>query len=368
MGQEQSTNEKTQEYKQFLLFYSQEREAIHPQFGTIKLFTHIQTNEQICLKKYFTKSEKEFSNLVAHLRQRNTFEQDNLLKILAIHQQDQIKICSDQSQITIIIQYYQENLSNEMSIRKLNNKPYNEGHIWILLQQIIDPCTYLSERNIVHGDIKPSTLYLDENGCIKIAECCMLNDGINGYQKMILSQDKAYLSPILLQQYKELIMSPIHDEQKSDIYSLGLTALSVILMEEVYDCFDYIQGIVLTDKLESKFIRIKQLGYSQILIEFIKQLLLFDEQQRPSWQMLKDFIDKYREKINNMIPFYQNHLNNQKSPIRQSNQFNKSPLRQNMIYLPLNKSPQQQFQRSQQFNTSRSEAKPKYVQISKENY
>ncbi|CAD8044039.1 unnamed protein product [Paramecium primaurelia] len=368
MGQEQSINEKTQEYKQFLLQYSQEREATHPQFGTIKLFTHIQTNELICLKKYFTKSEKEFSNLVAHLRQRNSFEQTNLLKILAVHKQDQIKICSDQSQIAIIIQYYQENLTNEISIRKINNRPYKEGHIWILLQQIIDPCTYLCERNIFHGDIKPSTLYLDENGCIKLCECSMFKDGLNGYQKMIQSQDKSYLSPILLKQYKELIMVPTHDPYKSDIYSLGLTVLSVILMEEVYDCFDYVDGIVLTHSLEQKFIRIKQMGYSQILIEFIKQLLLFDEQERPSWQMLKEFIDKYRDKIYNMIPFYQNQLNNQKSPLRQSNQFNKSPLRQNMIYLPLNKSPQQQFQISQQFNTSRSDTKTKYVQISKENY
>ncbi|CAD8126967.1 unnamed protein product [Paramecium sonneborni] len=368
MGQEQSTNQKTQEYKQFLLQYSQERETIHPQFGTIKLFTHIQTNEQICLKKYFTKSEKELSNLVVHLKKRNSFEQNNLLKILAVHKQDQMKVCSDQSSIAIIIQYYEESLTNEMCIRRLNNKPYNEGHIWILLQQIIDPCTYLSEKNVFHGDIKPSTIYLDENGCIKLSECSLFNDGLNGYQKMIQSQDKSYLSPSLLKQYKELIMSPIHDPYKSDVYSFGLTVLSVILMEEVYDCFDYVDGIVLTDQLEQKFNRIMQMGYSQILIEFIKQLLLLDEQERPSWQMLKDFIDKYRDKIYNMIPFYQNHFQNVKSPIRQSNQFNKSPLRQNMIYLPLNKSPQQQFLRSQQFNTSRSDTKPKYVQISKENY
>lgn len=32
---------------------------------------------------------------------------------------------------------------------------------------------------------------------------------------------------------------PVHDEEKSDIYSLGLTVLSAILTEELYDCFDY---------------------------------------------------------------------------------------------------------------------------------
>ena len=40
-------------------------------------------------------------------------------------------------------------------------------------------------------------------------------------------------------------MTPIHDPYKSDIYSLGLTVLSIILMEEVYDCFDYEDGKVL---------------------------------------------------------------------------------------------------------------------------
>ena len=39
--------------------------------------------------------------------------------------------------------------------------------------------------------------------------------------------------------------SPKHNPYKSDVYSLGLTVLSVILLEEVYDCYDFLNGAIL---------------------------------------------------------------------------------------------------------------------------
>jgi hypothetical protein len=56
---------------------------------------------------------------------------------------------------------------------------------------------------------------------------------------MILSIDKAYLSPILLTAYRNMNFKPNHNEYKSDVFSFGLTLLEVLLSEESYDCMDF---------------------------------------------------------------------------------------------------------------------------------
>lgn len=44
-----------------------------------------------------------------------------------------MKICSGGTSISIVLQHYLETLADEIKLRKNNNKPYTEGHIWILL-------------------------------------------------------------------------------------------------------------------------------------------------------------------------------------------------------------------------------------------
>ncbi|CAD8206968.1 unnamed protein product [Paramecium pentaurelia] len=308
MGADQSdTNEmKTQQqYQMFLLQYSKERESDHNQFGQVKLYNHNQNNTMICIKKLQTKSDTELTQITNHLRKRKIFVHPNLVQLLAVRTCNEQSICSDSSLVIVVSEYFPDTLESELKKRRQPLKRYPESHIWLLIQQIVDPLAFLEEQKQVHGDIQPQNIYLDENGSVKLAEYNYFPGGQHGFQKMLLSKDRAYLSPTLLNNYRNMNFKAQHNEYKSDVFSFGMTLLEVLLLEESYDCMDFQNGCISQHLVDSKLQKVKRSGYSQLLTNFVRELLQIEENARPSWNDLKQVIDQFRDKICNLIPFYQ---------------------------------------------------------------
>ncbi|CAD8200080.1 unnamed protein product [Paramecium octaurelia] len=308
MGADQSNaNEMntSQQYQMFLLSYSKERESDHNQFGLVKLYNHNQNNSMICIKKLQTKSETELTQITNHLRKRKIYVHPNLVQLLAVRTSNEQSICSDSSLVMVISEFFPDTLESELKKRRQPVKRYPESHIWLLIQQIVDPLAFLEDQKQVHGDIQPQNIYLDESGSVKLAEYNYFPGGQNGFQKMLLIKDKAYLSPILLDNYRNMNFKAQHNEYKSDVFSFGMTLLEVLLLEESYDCMDFQNGCIIQNVVDSKLQKVRRLNYSQLLTNFVRELLQIEENLRPSWNDLKQVIDQFRDKIFNLIPFYQ---------------------------------------------------------------
>ncbi|CAD8194405.1 unnamed protein product [Paramecium pentaurelia] len=308
MGADQSdANEmKTQQqYQMFLLQYSKERDSDHNQFGLVKLYNHNQNNSMICIKKFQTKSDTELTQITNHLRKRKIFVHPNLVQLLAVRTSNEQSICSDSSLVMVVSEFFPDTLQSELKKRRQPLKRYPESHIWLLIQQIVDPLAFLEDQKQVHGDIQPQNIYLDETGSVKLAEYNYFPGGQYGFQKMLLSKDRAYLSPILLNNYRNMNFKAQHNEYKSDVFSFGMTLLEVLLLEESYDCMDFQNGCIIQNVIDSKLQKVKISNYSQLLTNFVRELIQIEEKLRPSWNDLKQVIDQFRDKICNLIPFYQ---------------------------------------------------------------
>ena len=105
-----------------------------------------------------------------------------------------------------------------------------------------------------------------------------------------------YLSPQARHTYN--VMSgitegdPIEwDVFKSDVFSLGLTILSACTAHPVSALWNLKQ-----DMLNKELAYLQSLGkYSEVLIYTIKKLLVWDEQRRPSFSMVRSFLDQELE-------------------------------------------------------------------------
>jgi len=81
----------------------------------------------------------------------------------------------------------------------------------------------------VHGDIRPSSLFLTKDGGLKIVGVnSFIQCGWSSYLEKIegMETTSTYISPIQLSALQHKIRSPVHNVPKSDLF-----ALAVILLE-----------------------------------------------------------------------------------------------------------------------------------------
>ncbi|MFC1822702.1 serine/threonine protein kinase [Thermodesulfobacteriota bacterium] len=96
-------------------------------------------------------------------------------------------------------------------------------HIFL---QILEGIGFAHKYNIVHGDIKPANILLDEQGRAKVADfglSFLLSDGEEGKKDILPAGTPHYMSP-------EQILNEKVDF-RSDIYSLGATFFNMITGE-----------------------------------------------------------------------------------------------------------------------------------------
>ena len=132
---------------------------------------------------------------------------------------------NDKVRINLVVEF-----ANEGDLqKKLNeNNVYDETTLIFWLMQICLGLSYLHKKKIIHRDIKPHNIFLKKNGIIKIGDLGLSKEFNNEKEldkKNTIAGTINYMSPEM--------KTGIYDE-KTDIYSLGITFLQFILKNNIY--------------------------------------------------------------------------------------------------------------------------------------
>ena len=159
--------------------------------------------------------------------------------------------------------------------------------------------SFLQENKIHHGDIKPSTLFINRGGIHKIAEQTLLNPNSSYVQILSNSQREhknIYISPALLKSLEINSFRPKHSIYKSDVFSLGVSLLHASLLESCDDIYNFTKFVIVDDALEEKIEKMK-LTYNNDFIDIILQMVVVDEKNRPDFIALKTFIENKKKTL-----------------------------------------------------------------------
>jgi serine/threonine protein kinase len=122
-------------------------------------------------------------------------------------------------------------------IARRSSNPWAEEEIWNMLEQTVAGFRFAQKRRVCHRDVKPHNILIQSSGRVFISDFGTAKLGIiAGPAQHTLQGTLDYLSPELSRHYQRLMAGqksgkPLHDPYRSDVYSLGLSFIQMVLLK-----------------------------------------------------------------------------------------------------------------------------------------
>ncbi|KAL4444754.1 hypothetical protein ABPG74_015962 [Tetrahymena malaccensis] len=264
-------------------------------YGKCKIFKSDKFDHLIALVRKILQrdSEVELKSIQDTAHSLNNLNHDSVVKLLRYKTSKKSELCSSYWNIDLFYEFISNDLESDIQRRKKEEVFYDESELWHIIVSTVAALAYLRSRGYEHGDIKPSSILLSDQGRVKLLPNPIVSSGnLNNYMQAFMGMRKAkYLSPVLMKSLELQSQKPQHNCTKSDIFSLGLVILEAALLMEQDDIYDFVNFDINQQILELK-INFVQEKYSIQLAEFIKSMLIFDELERPDVDILFAYIEE----------------------------------------------------------------------------
>lgn len=125
----------------------------------------------------------------------------------------------------LILKYCQKgSISNRIDNTSIIYKPFDEKEIAVFMSQICSALDYLHKRDIIHRDIKPDNILIDDNG-----DFLLTDFGISKKVKNSLYKATRSTEPISFSRpYAPPEVLVLEDAPHKDIFSLGVTIYELL--------------------------------------------------------------------------------------------------------------------------------------------
>ena len=183
-------------------------------------------------------------------------------------------------------------LSNLIEAHKLNEKHIPEEELWSIFLQCMQGLVYIHEKGVIHRDIKPGNILMDNNMNIKIGDfgtAAVKKENEKGNEKVqyLNSQYSSILDKEELKCGRTRILSKgytspevkydVEYDQKIDVYSMGITFYEMCYFHKPEEWGD-------DDDVD----------YSEEMLKIINEMIEEDKDKR---QTSKYFLEKIKEEF-----------------------------------------------------------------------
>jgi serine/threonine protein kinase len=266
-----------------------------PSMGEVTLLKNT-AGSLICYKEQIKNSKEQFAQAIMEARERLKLNHKYLIEMKDYSTKQKNDFCSTFYTIRTFFEYQMNNLQKEIKHRKDGGIDFSMIELTHLLYNISEAGAYLQDRGRAHGDIRPSSIAVMEEGkSYKLIDRADTSVGpLQSQLSYIFSGKEIYLTPQLYAALKKNNMKVNHNEYKSDVFSFGLCILEAGLKRGVGSIYSESNfNVNELQKLIDEFTR--KYDDNPLLITTVKKMLSIDEADRPDFKTIMNAIPAYKD-------------------------------------------------------------------------
>lgn len=272
-----------------------------PYYGDIKIVKDSRTGEQLILKDVTAYSEEAYKQELAFYDQRTNKTHPNIVRIFGYTSQDKQNFCSTLYKIAVYIETNARDLATELDDRINTRSNYTESDLLLVIENLVSGLSFFQTNESAHKDIRPFNIFVTEGQTYKISDPGLHPQRATGLSNAILGIGKSLLAPELISEVPAQNFDVKYDEVKADVFSFGITALALATLTNPEEFYDYTEGKIKTELIDSKLEQVKA-TYSFFTYELIKDCLTVDPAQRPDFVLLSNRLAPYQDDIRRRAP------------------------------------------------------------------
>lgn len=258
----------------FMEYQSEQRDAFNNigngASGIVRKAFHFRSCKMVAIKQCRSKQSQEVQAFMreAKIYQKPEFEDnENIISIMGFGKD------KENGNLAMAMEYMDLGSCESLNIAidkrlTMDMKELCVGHI---ILNVLYALNAIHRKGYVHNDIKPANILSNKYGEIKLSDFGTVQKMKNRKHRLTKNNGtQRYQSP------EKMINQPISYNQKSDIWSLGVTAYELLFGDE-YNAQDELAFITNTPKLTPKEHKI-----SEECCDFIQKCLTANDKDRPS--------------------------------------------------------------------------------------
>jgi len=271
-------------YQEFVKNYQFLRRIKDPRYGEISILQDKFTKELVALREIVSKSTKDFDKDMGALRARYKISHPNIVKVLGYTSKSEDYLCASVHKILMIIEYLDNDLEKEISLKKNQNNYYKEEQLWYLAENVVKALALLQKNSISHEDLKPSSIFISKMGVYKVTQHNFAGNNIPAYHQRLsgIADARTYLSPELLENLQRYELRPKHNPWKSDVFSLGMTLLHAATLNSCDRMYDWNSQTLDFEELGERLASLRP-RYSENFQDFLQTMLEVGDDMRPDF-------------------------------------------------------------------------------------
>ena len=147
--------------------------------------------------------------------------------------------------------------------------------------------------------MRTDAIYVSTNGELKLFDRKLVVNRDSAYEMAKSGDTGAFLTPIEFAALGKNAPEPVHDRYKADVFSLGMTLLELGTFKRSASIYDWNNYTLNMNTLSDRLMELRG-RYSSHIYELIREMLRFEDRNRPDFIILKEYMNCNGPPMNNL--------------------------------------------------------------------